>query len=653
MLFFILFWIFNLNLAFSSLDIDIISREEWWALEDYRYLDSEAWVDIIEKNKNASTNVYTESEKKELIFKAKKMQLANNFLVNTFPELHEVSEIIQYEDWHKLAWPIAKSKIKNSIVVHHTDSEFEDSYEAVRKIYKYHSINKEWWDVWYNYLIWYDWEIFEWRAGGDSSVWAHDKWNNQFSVWIWMIWNYQNKKVNQKQLESLEKLIKYLVWKYNMDMTEKINNFKWCIWNDICDTKPIIILEDYPLIWHRDAWYTSCPWEELYKQLLKLREKLLIEHKSDKYYILKQKLTKVSEDKLITFLALIEERIDVTTNKDKLLILNKVKSIILDIENSKVDKYLQTSSDSFDDNNKIKVKLSYPNDDYISLKIDWNYIPELHKKWNEYILEFIEGEKYRTFTMNFKFFWNKLYLNDTEVLNYKEKDFFRIKWVDNKYLTITSWDRKPTWDKSWLYNDNRFRWDIIFYKKDSKLITVNELLLTNYLKWLWEVSNNTNKEKIKSIIVLARSYAKWYMTKAEKFANEWYHASDDPNVFQKYLWYWLEERSPNVNKIVDDTKDLIITYNWDLIKPWYFSSSDWYTKDFIDFCKESKWVIDCSNPEAFPFLVWVKDLGSNWSEQRWHWVWVPWTWIQYFAEKWWNFNMIIKYFLKGVDIEKM
>jgi hypothetical protein len=50
------------------------------------------------------------------------------------------------------------------------------------------------------------------------------------------------------------------------------------------------------------------------------------------------------------------------------------------------------------------------------------------------------------------------------------------------------------------------------------------------------------------------------MTKAEKFVGEWYQASDDPNVFQKYLGFGLEERSPKVNQIVEQTKDLIVTY---------------------------------------------------------------------------------------------
>jgi hypothetical protein len=35
--------------------------------------------------------------------------------------------------------------------------------------------------------------------------------------------------------------------------------------------------------------------------------------------------------------------------------------------------------------------------------------------------------------------------------------------------------------------------------------------------------------------VAARSYANYYIDYAKKFPNEDYDASDDPNVFQKYL----------------------------------------------------------------------------------------------------------------------
>lgn len=307
-------------------------------------------------------------------------------MTTKYSELYDITEIIDYEWWHKLAWPIAINSIKNSIIIHHTDSEFDDSYTAIQEIYKYHSLNNEWWDIWYNFLIGYEWEIFEGRAWWKGVIWAHDKWNNQTSIWIWMIWNYQDKEINEKQLESLEKLIKYLIEKYDMDMTQTVANFKRCVWEEYCEDKPLIVWKDYPLIGHRDAWYTSCPWDALYAQLLILREELLEEYNSDLYYVL-EKIKKISEDELIRILALIEEKIDMTTNNEKLESLKKVKNIILSIEKTRIPQVVSSLEDSFDENNNIKVKLSYPHDDYINVRFEWNYSPKLYKKienlfWN-------------------------------------------------------------------------------------------------------------------------------------------------------------------------------------------------------------------------------------------------------------------------------
>ena len=655
---FIFFFVFSFfcNLFIvQAEDIDIISRDQWGAIEDYRYLDSDEWHDILEKRKLEEEDSVdlTEDEKQSIILEAEKFKKANNFLTTKYSELYDVTEIIEYEWWHKLAWPIAINSIKNSIIIHHTDCEFDDSYTAIQEIYKYHSLNNEWWDIWYNFLIGYEWEIFEWRAWWKGVIWAHDKWNNQTSIWIWMIWNYQDKEINEKQLESLEKLIKYLIEKYDMDMTQTVANFKRCVWEEYCEDKPLIVWKDYPLIGHRDAWYTSCPWDALYAQLLILREELLEEYNSDLYYVLEKKLKKISEDELIRILALIEEKIDMTTNNEKLESLKKVKNIILSIEKTRIPQVVSSLEDSFDENNNIKVKLSYPHDGYINVKFEWNYSPKLYKKNWEFVLEFVEYEEFQQYSMNFKFEDDKLYLNDREIEWYENWDFFRVKWIDEDYLTISSWTRTQVWDKNGLYNDNKFRWDIVFYKKAWDLIVVNDLKLIYYLKWLWEICNVTSKEKIKSVIILARSYARWYMTKAEKFVWEWYQASDDPDVFQKYLGYSFEQRSPNIAKVVEETKDLIITFDWELIKPWYFSCSNWNTTSFIDFCEEHKWVIDCSHPESFPFLIWVKDPWWKWCIQGGHWVWVPWSWMKYFSNKWWNFNMIIKYFLQWVEIEQM
>ena len=650
-------WVF----ASSSWEIKIITREQWWADESYRYLDSKEWKDLIKKWNNTPKRELTESQKIKAQIEAWKVKKANNFLVKNYSDIIWVKSVEEYDWEHKLAWPLARVKNRSAIVIHHTDTDYwnsKDSYEAIRKIYKYHSIWRWWWDIGYNYLIGYNWEIFEWRAWWDDVVGAHDKWNNQAAIWISLIWNYDKKPINKKQYESLKKLVTYLVKKYNIDLSQKTDYFKWCVGtSEQCIQKPLIITHDYPIIWHRDAGHTACPWEKLYAQLQQLKRELKVWISTKNQILLrkiKRLLQKASDDELITFLSKVEVYLDKSPNLKKKTLLLEVKKQILEIEKNRSKfAFWEKKYPSFDDNHKIKVKLSYPYIDFIKFQVSWKYKARLRKQNTQTLIDFIYDKNldFKTINLNFEFKWNDIYLSWKKISSFDNNKFFRLSVPKWNIIKINSWDRKPKWDKTWKLNDNEFKWDIVFYKKDWNLIVVNELYLTDYLKWLWEVSNSTNPEKIKTIIVLARTYARWYMTKARKFVWEWYDASDNPNIFQKYLWFGLEKRSPNVNKIVEQTKDLVVTYNWDLIKPWYFSSSNWKTISFIDYCKNASWVPDCQHPEKFPFLLWVKDYWGNWKKQAGHWVWVAWTWVEYFSQKWWTFDMIIKYFLKWVKIK--
>ncbi len=661
-LIFLYFIVFSTSHA-DDFDINIISRQEWWAIEEYRYLDSPEWQQILERWNNSEKKELTEYQKKRAQIEAEKVRKANNFLVNNYSDIIGVNRVVKEENNHKLAWPIAYSNQKVAIVIHHTDSEIWidwDNYEAVRKIYKYHALTRAWWDIGYNYLIWTNWEIFEWRAWWDYAIWAHDKWNNQSTIWISLIWNYSNKKANKSQMESLEKLIKFLEKKYSIDFNKKQSFFKWCVGaSEACIEKPLIIEKDFPIIWHKDAWHTACPWEKLYLQIQDLKKKLKVGEAE--MTIKQKKLLKNIEPKLkslpdyskLEMLSKIELLLDKNTDHNSFFLA--VKKIIWNYE---VKKYIYDSKwwdiESFDDNNKIKVKLSYPDKDNISFIISKDLTLDFIKNQNEYILDFKDSWKgnKKDSILYFELSDNKLFMKNTEIVDFNKINFLRIRVPEDRIIKINSWDRKPTWDKSWKLNDNEFRWDIVLYTKDNKLVVVNDILLWDYLKWLWEVSNWTNPEKVRVIIILARTYARWYMTKARKFAWEWFDASDNPNVFQKYLWFGLEKRSENINEIVEETKDLIVTFDWELIKPWYFSSSDWETTSFSDYCENAKWVPDCSHPEKFPFLVWVTDNWWKWKAKAWHWVWVPWTWVEYFSKRWWSFDMIIKYFLKWVEIEK-
>lgn len=260
----------------SSYEIDIISREEWWADESYRYLDSDSWKSILEKRANLKIKL-SESEEKRLQSVIDKKNKMNKYINTFFLSDNTITSKDVFAWDHKLAWPIQKTDYVKAIVVHHTHSEYTDSYKGIQDIYRYHSIQREWGDIGYNYIIWTKGEIFEGRAGGDYTVAAHAVWNNRSTVSIAVMWDFDKKPISIMQYKSLKNLVRYLSLKYGINLNDTFSYHKECIWADC--KQEIITSDEYTLIGHRDAGHTNCPWEVLYKTLKIIRKDLAFETK--------------------------------------------------------------------------------------------------------------------------------------------------------------------------------------------------------------------------------------------------------------------------------------------------------------------------------------------------------------------------------------
>lgn len=97
-----------------------------------------------------------------------------------------------------------------------------------------------------------------------------------------------------------------------------------------------------------------------------------------------------------------------------------------------------------------------------------------------------------------------------------------------------------------------------------------------------------------------------------------------------------------------------------MIKPWYFSQSNWNTISIYNYCiskieKSNKNYNSFSKKcreleEKYPYLKSVEDYASKWKERSWHLVWISLVWASYLAKKWWTGEMIIKYYLRGVKV---
>jgi len=206
-------------------------------------------------------------------------------------------------------------------------------------------------------------------------------------------------------------------------------------------------------------------------------------------------------------------------------------------------------------------------------------------------------------------------------------------------MEIVNFNHSPGWNPE--LNDNKYRGTLEVRDDGKALIIINELNLEDYLKGLGEVSNNEEFEKIKAIMVAARTYAKFYMTKAEKFPGKPYNLDDNPDICQKYLGYGVEMRAPKVTDAVNATKGEVISYNGELVKTPYFNQSDGtYTKS-----AEEVW--GWTNT---PYLVSTSDSYCDGTEFKGHGVGLSGCGAKGMAINGSDYKEILKHYYSGITI---
>lgn len=212
--------------------------------------------------------------------------------------------------------------------------------------------------------------------------------------------------------------------------------------------------------------------------------------------------------------------------------------------------------------------------------------------------------------------------------------------ASNSVLEITNYENRPAWNTS--LNDNRFRGILEVQIVDDELAVINELPMEMYLRGVAESLNSDPVEKIKTMVIVARSYARYYLTEEEKFPGKPYHLDDDPDVSQKYLGYGFEVRADNIVQAVEDTAGMVITYGGKIIKTPYFSSTDGTSTRSA----EEVW-----GWTHTPYLVSVPDPLCEATAFSGHGVGLSGCGTTAAAEAGKTFEEIIKYYYTGVEIE--
>lgn len=584
----------------------IVSRAEWWADESYRYADSASQKQVYQEYLKYRQAPKTQSQLDAINIGIGRRQE----LERLFPNTEKFVTVLRNENGHRLVWPIQKTRQVNRIVIHHTaeslDKQASDEV-YLRDIYKYHAITRGWWDIGYNYIIWQRGTIYEGRAGGDYVVGAHVLGNNEWSVGISVIGNFENIHLNRDQRVGLESAIVYVAEKYGITLSADAIAISQCS-GDGC--KEVKTHTTRSLVGHRDLDTTACPGKNIYSEIWGFVTRL---------NQIRTPIYNTETSRIDTLPA--DEVMNMTLYVPSVQNLTPVRAIPAAIDTSP----------------KIKIRLSYSG---TTALLEWATVtPAIARlglrklPFNQWFQANITPYKQNQVVIQIK---NRTYTGSS----------FSLEW---EVVRIASWSRVPAWDNSKTYNDNIFRGKLIVRNEKGNLFIVNELPIESYLKGMGEVSNGDLPEKIKTIITSARSYAYYYMDREHrKYNTQLYDGSDDPDSYQKYLGYGYEMRSPNVAKLVDETRGQVIKYKGDLIKPWYFSSSNGRTKSYQEYC-ESNGSKNCMN---IPYLQSVSDPGWVWKVLLWHGVGISWVWATYFAGQGWDYQKIIQYYLNWVEILK-
>lgn len=584
----------------------------------------------------------------------------------------------------------------------------QEVIDSLQYIYKLHTHQNGRWDIWYNFLIDRFGNIYEWRAGGPWAVGAHASWNNVKAIWIAMFGNFNNEEPSQEMMNSLIKLTTMLALKYDIEphqeqyyftelneepymevhqhesiawhkdvkntacpgtnmyaklpeikdkvqqylslfeaqwisslddiVVEKITTPVYIQWDDtrltfaldvsrdsICTTLDEQVLVawcrqsgDYLLVDVAYGWYPASglftllveqQWKSLMIDVPLIRQKDLDRFLTDKknQYLVAHGLPSVQQT---------SEKVKDLIEEDEVIeIMNDDVRVLLYELTADFDRWDMTCEGRCD------VTL-----DTVTSIEDARIIHVVENNENDWLDVFIDLQKYSANEVRISNPWWLI-----EVGNYLRKangipyNIFRgdIRILKDEYRHLDYW---------WI----------------ERYVVVNELPLQNYMEWIAEASESQHPEKNKTLAMLVKNYALYYI----KWTNPHpsipsdgsYNAVDDPRIFQKYVWAGFESYGKNWLEAVRATKDLVIFYDDYLPILPYFHCSAGFTRSW----RERRWRTDT------PWLKSKLDFETcdGWVF-AWHGVWLSGNGAQNLALKWATFEEILKWYYDGIEIREM
>ena len=672
----IIFWFIIWNISFAAKWnlpwVTIISRSEWWADESIRFRSTPRST----SSSTSKTEKTEEQKKAENMSKIRNAWMAKNFPIEW---KYEWSNTMFWNNY--LIYPEYFNHHKNKIVIHHTAVNYDPNWtindvkKQIQDIYKYHTINRNFGDIWYNFLIDQMWNIYEWRAGWEWAIWMHASSNNVTSIWISLMWNFENDTPTTEQMASLVNLVTAVAKYYKIDPY-------WYSFTFTTNTskEPYVTSKVNPnIMWHEDIKATACPGDNLSKFLPRIRDEVSYRMKN---WIINASvpsswIKELKEPGQIE-LPVVKNNIKTNSTNNNLnttsntKLSNQVVSSNFSerlIKLLKEDpKVLEKALEEVRDRYKWDLKKATRESMKISKKYTINDVKnlvnqdisvllyELSTRFDSFEIECESNCIFTIDWVNYYRSWATLtFLTDKINISSKYDLYansisvksFTPWWI----VTVSNYKRKSYAWIPW----NSFKWSLTFekwnyplknWKQEYWFIVINTLPFSEYMRWIVETNDTETLDKNKVMALISKNYALFYLNKDNVHPSivkdAEYSAIDDPDFFQKYVWAWLEKTLKKRYTALDATKNEIVMYNNYLPILPYFSCSAWFTLS-----AEEKWWWNDT-----PWLKSVYDFGKC-NDFIWHWVWLAWNWAERLAKQWVSYDKILKYYYNDISIQNI
>lgn len=555
-----------------------------------------------------------------------------------------------------LLWPYAYSREIDLLVVHHTAvkvaGDKRSGVERVRAIYQYHAVNRKWGDVGYHYLIDEDGQVYEGKSGGKYVVGGHAYCHNVNTLGIALLGNFEDEKPTQDQMKALQWLLADLAEEYDVNLDENATYHGQTY--------------SSPIVGHGDVLGTSCPGYYIRQTLSQVRahvEQGDLEASikfpkkpgsssarssatsskrpssrpgrsagsSSPKPIVREGISVMGSNKLggrpggeVPF------SVRFTTGAEGALAGARIAKVKRSDQSIGVwqfigGEYVPVRGDIVTENSvprhattsiQLKVQIPVGRGPY-SLTID------------DTVFAITPSGRVAAPGSSSSIRSTQSKPSSKSSSNVSRRPFSSATSISSKSSMKHSSSSSSTRDRGPLIRvrlesrdagldscddadlgslERYYRGTLECIEVDGDAAIVNELPLEDYLMGLSEEPDTEPYEKQRAFAIAARTYAAHYMgTTYRKFPGKPYDGSDSPAIFQKYTGKSFEKGNPHWLSAVENTANIVLTKDNQIIRPPYFSSDDgrtrapsevgWKSFPFIEIftSKDDPWCVGMDN----------------------------------------------------------